>query len=285
MNVKPVRVLIVDDSATVRQTLCSMLAGDPQVEVMGTAADPFAAARVLAKDLPDVIILDIEMPRMDGLTFLRKIMAQRPLPVIICSTLTEEGSRTVLDALEAGAVDVMPKPRRDTPAALHESTERLRAAVKAASISRLRRAAPRLGVERKLTADAILPASASRVRVRTDRIVCIGISTGGTETLREVLQCLPADAPGIAVVQHMPEGFTAAFARRLNGICEMEVKEAEDGDELTEGRVLIAPGNRHMLLQTIRRPLSRQYQRRSSCFPPPAIRRRPFPLRRAAGWR
>ena len=250
MTRQPIRVLIVDDSASVRQVLSSILSGDPGIEVMGTAADAFAAARRLQNELPDVMILDIEMPGMDGLTFLRKIMAQRPIPVIICSTLTEAGSRALFDALEAGAVDVLPKPRIDTRNALIETADRLRHSVRAAAQARLQPRLTRPPIEKKLTADVIMPPPVpGRARGETDRIVCIGISTGGTETLREVLTALPLTCPGIAVVQHMPEKFTAAFARRLDGICAVEVKEAEDGDELRTGRVLIAPGNRHMLLQ------------------------------------
>jgi two-component system chemotaxis response regulator CheB len=250
MTNRPVKVLIVDDSASVRQTLTAILGEDPEIEVMGSAADAYAAARRLQAELPDVMILDIEMPKMDGLTFLRKIMAQHPIPVIICSTTTEVGSRALLDALEAGAFDIVPKPRVDTRAALLESGERMRRAVKAAALAKVRPRAARVAVERKLTADVIMPPPvAGRVKHTTDRIVCIGISTGGTETLREVLEVLPVRCPGIVIVQHMPEKFTAAFARRLDGICAVEVKEAEDGDIVQGGRVFIAPGNRHMLLQ------------------------------------
>ncbi len=250
MTSQPIRALIVDDSASVRQVLSAILNDDPGIEVMGTAADVPAAVRRLQSELPDVMILDIEMPGMDGLTFLRKIMAQRPIPVIICSTLTEAGSRALFDALEAGAVDVLPKPRIDTRNALIETADRLRHSVRAAAQARLRPRLARPPIEKKLTADVIMPPPVpGRARGETDRIVCIGISTGGTETLREVLTALPTTCPGIAVVQHMPEKFTAAFARRLDGICAVEVKEAEDGDELRTGRVLIAPGNRHMLLQ------------------------------------
>lgn len=250
MTRQPIRVLIVDDSASVRQVLSTILDDDPGIEVMGTAADVLAAVRRLQNELPDVMILDIEMPGMDGLTFLRKIMVQRPIPVIICSTLTEAGSQALFDALEAGAVDVLPKPRIDTRNALIETADRLRHAVRAAAQAKLRPRQARAPVEQKLTADVMMPPPIpGRVRGQTERIVCIGISTGGTETLREVLAVLPPTCPGIAVVQHMPEKFTAAFARRLNGLCTVEVKEAEDGDELRTGRVLIAPGNRHMLLQ------------------------------------
>jgi two-component system, chemotaxis family, protein-glutamate methylesterase/glutaminase len=246
-----VRVLIVDDSASVRQIFTTILNEDPDIEVMAAASDPFAAARRLQDELPDVIILDIEMPRMDGITFLRKIMAQRPIPVIICSTLTEQGSDLMFEAFEAGAVDILPKPRVDTRQALMESSTRLRDAVKSAARARVRpRSERRPVVEAKLTADAIIPPPVqSRSRPATERIVCIGVSTGGTEALRDVLEVLPADCPGILIVQHMPQGFTAAFAKRLNSLCQINVKEAEDGESVRPGFAYIAPGSRHMLLQ------------------------------------
>lgn len=250
MATQKIRVLIVDDSASVRQILTSILNDDPNIEVMAAASDPFVAAKRLQEELPDVIILDIEMPRMDGMTFLRKIMAQRPIPVIICSTLTEQGSELMFEAFEAGAVDILPKPRVDTRQALLESSERLRDAVKSAARARVRPRAARKPIERKLTADAIIPPPVqSRVRPTTERIVCIGASTGGTESLRDVLEALPSDCPGILIVQHMPQGFTAAFARRLDGICQIVVKEAEDGELVLPGHAYIAPGSRHMLLQ------------------------------------
>ncbi|CAO4172904.1 protein-glutamate methylesterase/protein-glutamine glutaminase [Methylorubrum populi] len=248
----PIRVLIVDDSASVRQTLASILTAAPDITVVGTAADPFIAARRIQDEVPDVIILDLEMPRMDGLTFLRKIMAQRPIPVIICSTLTEAGSRILFEVLEAGAVDVLPKPRIDTRQFLMESSIRFCDAVRAAARARLRpgRASGRT-VEAKLTADAVMPPPlpGRRTMAETSRVVCIGASTGGTEALRDVLETLPAECPGIVIVQHMPERFTAAFARRLDGICAISVKEAEDGDAVRPGQALIAPGGRHLLLQ------------------------------------
>ncbi len=249
-DTRPIRVLVVDDSASVRHILTSLLAEDPGIEV-SAVADPFAAARRMQDSLPDVIILDIEMPRMDGLTFLRKIMAQRPIPVIICSTLTEAGSKTLFDALEAGAVDVLPKPRIDTRQFLMSSGALVRDAVRAAALSKVGRRVPRpASVEKKLTADVMMPPPvARRHAAATGLVVCIGVSTGGTESLREVLQTMPAACPPIVVVQHMPEKFTAAFARRLDGICAMEVKEAEHDDAVLPGRVLIAPGNLHMLLQ------------------------------------
>lgn len=245
-------MLVVDDSASVRQTLTEILNDEPGIEVMATAVDPYAAALRIQEEVPDVIILDVEMPRMDGITFLRKIMVQRPIPVIICSSLTDEGSHALVDAMEAGAVDVIPKPQVATKQFLLESRVRVCDAVKAAAYVKLRQQnciRPR-PVERKLTADVIMPPPSRRAMHRqTDKIVCIGASTGGTEALREVLVALPLQSPGLVIVQHMPEKFTAAFARRLNGLCEIEVKEAEDGDEVFAGRALIAPGNRHMLLQ------------------------------------
>ena len=248
---KIVRVLIVDDSASMRQTLTPILDAAPDIEGLGTAIDPYAAARRIQDDVPDVIILDLEMPRMDGRTFLHKIMAQKPIPVIICSTLTEEGSQTLFDVLEAGAVDVLPKPRVDTRQFLLESSLRICEAVRSAAGAKLRPARPRRSlVEAKHSADVIMPAPPEGRRVgETDRIVCIGASTGGTESLREVLERLPVDCPGIVVVQHMPQHFTAAFAKRLNTLCAIEVKEAVDGDAVLRGRVLIAPGNYHLLLQ------------------------------------
>jgi len=254
-----IRVLIVDDSASVRQTMTKILSSDPEIEVIGAASDPFAAARVIQEQIPDVITLDVEMPRMDGITFLRKLMAQHPLPVVMCSSLTEGGSATLMQALEAGAVDVILKPRLDVPHFLEEASIRICDAVKGAARARLKGAAGRRfadggglrAPEQKLTADVMMPAPvAGQAMARTtETVVCIGASTGGTESLRVVLEALPADCPGIAIVQHMPEKFTEAFARRLDGLCAMEVKEAADGDSVLRGRVLIAPGNHHMLLQ------------------------------------
>ena len=250
MPKKPISVLIVDDSASVRQILANILAEDPELVVMGTASDPFVAAKRLQEELPDVIILDIQMPRMDGITFLRKIMAQRPIPVVICSSLTPEGSDLMFEAFEAGAVDIVPKPQIDTRQALWESSGRLREAVKSAARARVRPRTARRVIEQKLTADAIIPPPvATRSRPTTERIVCIGVSTGGTEALHDVLEVLPPNCPGILIVQHMPQGFTAAFAKRLNSGCAINVKEAEDGDPVLPGWAYIAPGGRHMLLQ------------------------------------
>lgn len=254
---KKIRVLIVDDSASVRQVLTQVLQADPEIEIIGVATDPFMAARKLRDEVPDVITLDVEMPQMDGITFLRKIMSQHPIPVVMCSSLTEEGSQTLMQALEAGAVDVILKPKIGAADYLSESGERIRNAVKGAAKARLgnlrrnRVSASASGPQQKLTADAVLPPpTAGRAMAKTtEMVVCVGASTGGTEALREMLEALPANAPGMVIVQHMPEKFTAAFAKRLNGLCEVEVKEAADGDPVLRGHVLIAPGDRHTLLE------------------------------------
>lgn len=254
--IKKIRVLVVDDSASVRQTLTAVLEADPAIEVIGAASDPFMAAKKIQEDVPDVITLDVEMPRMDGITFLRKIMSQHPIPVVMCSSLTEAGSETLIQALEAGAVDVILKPRIGAADHLAESGMRICEVVKSAAQARVKnvkassRAASPLGVQTKLTADAVLPPPSGKAMARTtEMVICVGASTGGTEALREMLEKLPSNAPGIVIVQHMPEKFTGAFARRLNGICDVEIKEAEDGDPVLRGHVLIAPGDKHMLLE------------------------------------
>ncbi|WLS05638.1 protein-glutamate methylesterase/protein-glutamine glutaminase [Shinella oryzae] len=258
---KKIRVLIIDDSASVRQALTHVLEQDPEIEVMGAASDPFMAAKKIQEEMPDVITLDVEMPRMDGITFLRKIMSQRPIPVVMCSSLTEEGSETLMQALEAGAVDIILKPKIGAADHLAESGARIRQAVKGAAVARLgavRRAmaaasasaSATANVTTKLTADAVLPPPTGRAMAKTTEMVaCIGASTGGTEALRVMLEQLPANSPGMVIVQHMPEKFTAAFAKRLNSLCEVEVKEAVHGDPVLRGHVLIAPGDRHMMLE------------------------------------
>lgn len=247
---KKIKVLIVDDSALVRQTLIELLSSDPGIEVIGAATDPFAAVERMKEVVPDVITLDVEMPRMDGLTFLRKIMSQNPIPVIICSTLTEQGAETTLKAMEYGAVEIIQKPKVGTKKFFEESRIRLCDAVKAAVSAKIGTYTS-LQVKPKLTADAVMPTS-TKVRAMaktTEKVVVVGASTGGTEALRIFLEALPMDSPAIAVVQHMPENFTAAFARRLDSICRITVREASDGDTMLRGQALIAPGNRHMLLK------------------------------------
>lgn len=248
---KKIKVLIVDDSAVVRQTLSEILSSDPQIEVMSTASDPFIAAERIRHEVPDVITLDVEMPRMDGITFLHKIMSQHPIPVVMCSSLTEKGSETALKALEYGAVEIIQKPRMGTKTFLEESRVRICDAVKAASQARVRRvSASSHIVAPKLTADVIMAKPKSHAMMQTtEKVVVIGASTGGTEALRIFLESLPADCPGIIIVQHMPEGFTRAFAQRLDGLCKITVKEAENNDTVVRGRALIAAGNHHLLLK------------------------------------
>ena len=242
------RVLIVDDSAVVRQTLSEILSSHPHLEVIATANDPFQAAERLRREVPDVIVLDVEMPRMDGITFLRRLMNQRPVPVVICSTLVGEGSRTFLAALEAGAVDVIQKPNLSTRLLLQESSIRIQDAVLAAAHARLGRK-PEVATATKLSADAMLPPAKQGAMLQTThKVVAIGASTGGTEALRSVLEALPRTSPPIVIVQHMPESFTASFARRLDELCQITVKEARNGDSVLPGQALIAPGGRHMLL-------------------------------------
>jgi len=247
---KKVRALVIDDSSIVRRTISELLSSDPEIEVIGTASDPYMAAKQLQEEVPDVITLDIEMPRMDGITFLQKIMTQHPIPVIICSSVAGNGSANALRAMEYGAVDIIEKPKIGTQQFLQESKIRICDAVKAAARAKIRPVPLRFHVEKKLSADAMIEkASKTRVIQTTEKIVIVGASTGGTEALRIFLEALPQDSPGIVIVQHMPEHFTKAFAERLNGLCRIEVKEAADGDSVLRGRALIAPGNRHLLLK------------------------------------
>jgi two-component system chemotaxis response regulator CheB len=244
------RVLIVDDSALVRQTLAEVLSSDPEIEVVATASDPFVAVERLRNVVPDVITLDVEMPRMDGISFLRKIMSQHPMPVVICSSLADEGSITAIEAMEAGAVDIIAKPKLGSKRFIEESRIYICDAVKAAAKAKLRPIVDRLRVAPKYTADAILaPVRGKAMSQTTEIVVAVGASTGGTEALRVLLQALPYDAPGLVIVQHMPENFTAAFTKRLDGICRISVKEAANGDSVIPGRAIIAPGNRHLLLK------------------------------------
>lgn len=245
-----IRVLIVDDSAVVRSALVEVLGSDPEIEVVGTAADPFIAAERMRHTTPDVLTLDIEMPRMDGLTFLQKLMAQRPMPVVICSSLVERTCESAVRALELGAVEVIQKPRLGTRQFIEESRVRICDAVKAAASVKVRARGGPARIEPKLSADVILPRPDNRAMVQTsERVVAVGASTGGTEAIRAFLATLPADCPGIVIVQHMPELFTASFARRMDQLSAPTVKEAEDNDTVVRGRVLIAPGNRHTLLK------------------------------------
>jgi two-component system, chemotaxis family, protein-glutamate methylesterase/glutaminase len=248
---KKIKVLIVDDSAVVRQALYEIVSSDPSLNVIGLARDPFQAAEKIKEVVPDVITLDVEMPRMDGLTFLHRIMSQHPVPVVMCSSLTEEGSETAMKALEFGAVDIIVKPRLGVKQFIEETRISICDTIKAAAKVNLKKPLVNpIRVQPKLTADVIIPKAVSKAMIQTtDKVVVIGASTGGTEALKTVLQNLPEDSPGIVIVQHMPEHFTRAFANRLNGLCRISVKEAENDDTVIRGRALIAPGNRHTLLK------------------------------------
>jgi two-component system chemotaxis response regulator CheB len=251
---KKIRVLLVDDSAVVRQLVLALLEREPDIQVIGAASDPLFAMDKMAKEWPDVIVLDVEMPRMDGITFLKKIMAERPTPVVICSTLTERGAETTLQALAAGAVDIITKPKVGLKGFLEQSSAELVAAVRAAAQANVkqlvRNAAAITPVGAKLNADAILPPSNGQAMAQTtERIVAIGTSTGGTQALELVLTALPRVSPGIVIVQHMPEKFTASFAARLNTLSQIEVREAKNNDRVIPGLALIAPGGKHMLLK------------------------------------
>ncbi len=248
-----IKVMIIDDSAVVRQTLHDILSSDPEIEVVATAADPILAAERLRTIIPDVITLDVEMPRMDGLTFLHKLMTQHPIPVVMCSSLAESGSETALKALEYGAVDIITKPKMGTKQFIEESRVRICDAVKGAASARLgalRTYVPRKEVSPKYSADVIMDKPNSKAMLlTTEKVVVVGASTGGTEALKVFLEMLPEDTPGIVIVQHMPENFTAAFAKRLDSVCRVTVKEAQDNDTIVRGRALIAPGNHHVLLK------------------------------------
>lgn len=256
---KRIGVLVVDDSAVVRQVLGQMLGAEPGIELLGAAADPVLAVEKMKQRWPDVFVLDVEMPRMDGISFLRKIMSERPTPVVICSTLTVAGAQTTLDALAAGAVAVVAKPKLNLREALRESSEDLISAVRAAAHSKVRRIAarapmaaappPALNPSEKHSADVILKAAVRPMAETTENIVAIGTSTGGTQALEEILTKLPRVCPGIVIVQHMPEQFTAAFAERLDKLSQIEVREARSGDRVMPGLALIAPGGKHMLVR------------------------------------
>lgn len=247
MNGK-IRVLIVDDSALMRQVIATILKRDSKIEVVGVASDPFMAREKIKALNPDVLTLDVEMPRMDGLTFLEKLMRGHPMPVVMLSSLTQTGCETTFRALELGAVDFIAKPTVDLREHMDDIAEEIITKVRAASMARILPRSPHQtnGVSRETPISR--PVAKAMIKT-TDRIVAVGASTGGTEALKEFLQGLPADAPGIVIVQHMPEKFTKSFADRCNEICAIKVKEAQDGDRVLPGHALIAPGNFHMALR------------------------------------
>lgn len=252
---KRTRVLIVDDSALVRQLLTSILGADPGIEVVGAASDPYVAREMIKSLSPDVLTLDVEMPRMDGLTFLANLMRLRPMPVVMVSSLTEEGAKVTLDALELGAVDFVTKPKLDLVQGLNEYAEELKAKVRMAAQVNVRRLERRPGALRVASGThelgdvipgaPVVPA-APRLFRTTDRIIAIGASTGGTEAIKDVLLEMPPDAPGIVITQHIPAGFSGSFARRLNGLTALTVCEAQDGQQILPGHAYIAPGGRHL---------------------------------------
>lgn len=248
--------MIVDDSAVVRKILTEMLSSTHGIEVIATAQDPIFAQRHLKKNKPDVMILDIEMPRMDGLTFLKKIMKEDPMPVIMCSTLTESNSKTSIQALGIGAVDVIAKPKMDINKTLGDYQKIIIDSVRAAAVAKVSGNSSRIGsattaklIKPKLTADAVLP-SASKYRTSSNSVIAIGTSTGGTQALEYIIPKLSSQCAGIVVVQHMPEIFTSAFAERLNSLSSIEVIEGHTNDEIKAGRVIIAPGGKHMVVNT-----------------------------------
>jgi len=248
-----IKVMIVDDSALVRQVVAQALASDPGIEVIATASDPLFALQKMKSQWPDVLVIDIEMPRMDGITFLKKIMAERPTPTVICSSLAERGTQATLEALAAGAVSVITKPKLGLKSFLEDAANDIIHAVRSAARANMRAlgSAAAAGFNRpKLSADAMLSIGTHRALERTtDQVIAIGTSTGGTQALEAVLTRLPANSPGIVIVQHMPEKFTAMFAERLNGLCQIDVREARNGDRIIPGLALIAPGGRHMMLK------------------------------------
>jgi two-component system chemotaxis response regulator CheB len=243
-------VMVVDDSAVVREVVQQLLNKQPDIKVIGVAQDPIYALQRMQAHWPDVILLDIEMPRMDGITFLKQIMRDRPTPTVICSSLAEKGVQTTLDALAAGAVAIVTKPQLGVRDFLRESEAELVQAIRAAAQSNVRKLASPPVTPPKLTADAVLAAPGPRALTRTtDRFVAIGISTGGTQALEHVLSALPRTCPGLVIVQHMPEAFTRSFAERLDSLCEIDVKEAVSGDRVLAGHGLIAPGGKHLLVK------------------------------------
>jgi len=243
-NAPAIRVLVVDDSALVRKLLCEILASVEGIDVVGTAQDPYVARERIKELNPDVLTLDVEMPRMDGLTFLRNLMRLRPMPVVMVSSLTARGADVTLQALELGAIDFVTKPALDLANSLETYRDELAEKIRVAARARVRSAPP----PRRLSVDEVLPERPARHFRTTDRLIAIGASTGGTEAVKEVLMRLPPDSPAVVVAQHIPPGFSTAWAERMNRLARLVVKEASDGDRLMSGYAYIAPGDRHLLV-------------------------------------
>src|SRR4030042_3046656 len=252
--------MIIDDSAVTRKLLTDILSKSPRIEVVGTALDPYIAADKINKLRPDVLTLDVEMPRMDGLTFLKKLMAQAPLPVIMVSSFTDRGAKATLRALEYGAVDFLLKPSYQDSASMDEFADALVEKIIMASRFRVKRGIASqivfdekpagIPIDRKFTADVIIPNKGPlEIKARSEKVIAIGASTGGTEVIDQILVNLPDTLPGIVITQHMPEKFTTAFASRVNEKSAITVREAKDGDRLYRGVAFIAPGGKHMLLR------------------------------------
>lgn len=245
-----IKVLVIDDSALIRSVMKEIINREKDMECVGAAPDPLVAREMIKSLNPDVLTLDVEMPRMDGLDFLERLMRLRPMPVVMVSTLTERGSDITFRALALGAVDFVSKPKMDIARGMEEYAGEITDKIRAAALARVRRtpSGPALDIEKKYTADAILPSVAGRYS-STEKLIIIGASTGGTEAIKEVLTRLPADVPGILVTQHMPENFTKSFADRLNSLCKISVKEAEHNERILPGHAYIAPGHSHLLLK------------------------------------
>ncbi|MDA8413861.1 MAG: chemotaxis response regulator protein-glutamate methylesterase [Desulfobacteraceae bacterium] len=248
----PIKVLVIDDSALIRSLLTEIINKQPDMEVVGTAPDPLVAREKIKALNPDVLTLDVEMPRMDGLAFLEKLMRLRPMPVVMVSSLTEKSSVVTLQALELGAFDFVTKPKVDIQSGLREYAEELTDKIRGAAKARLRQPLPRgaahVPVQLKNSADVVLAAEHHTFST-TEKVILLGASTGGTEALKTVLMDMPADCPGILITQHMPEAFTKTFAKRLDSLCRIAVKEAEHGERVLPGHAYLAPGNRHLLLR------------------------------------
>jgi len=247
-----IKVLIVDDSALVRKLLTEILSSDPKIEVVGAAADPYIARDKIKELNPDVLTLDVEMPKMDGITFLGNLMRLHPMPVVMVSTLTEQGADVTLSALELGAIDIVAKPKIDLSNTLQSYSEEIISKVKTAAVANVRalaRNTEKMKVDKKLSADAIMAKEKACNYATTEKLIAIGASTGGTEAIKDVLIDLPADTPGIVITQHIPEAFSASFAQRMNSMSQMVVCEATDGQQVLSGHVYIAPGSHHLVIK------------------------------------